>query len=222
LTGLTRLVLASASPRRQALLGLLGLSWRAVPPTIDEARYLLADLVASALNVALAKSRATPVEAAEMVVAADTIVASDGLPLGKPSSASAAFAMLAALRGRAHEVLTGVVLRAADGREWGAVVSTRVVMRAYTEAEIDAYVARGEPFDKAGGYAVQDAAFQPVARCEGCYLNVVGVPLCAVVAGLNALGVEVPGPLGPAIAAPRADMRPPCVYCTAGAPLVAI
>jgi nucleoside triphosphate pyrophosphatase len=213
LTGL-RLVLASASPRRQALLGLLGLAWRAAPPTIAEARYLLADPFASALNVALAKSRATTAAAAETVVAADTIVALDGLPLGKPSDAPTAIAMLAGLRGRAHAVLTGVALRTADGREWGAVVSTRVVMRSYTEAEIDAYVRRGEPFDKAGGYAVQDARFQPVARCEGCYLNVVGLPLCAVIAGLNALDVEVSGP--------RADMRPPCAYCSAGAPLVAL
>jgi predicted house-cleaning NTP pyrophosphatase (Maf/HAM1 superfamily) len=107
--------------------------------------------------------------------------------------------------------MSGVALRAADGREWGAVVSTEVVMRDYTDAEIDEYVARKEPFDKAGGYAIQDTLFRPVDRVEGCYLNVVGLPLCAVAAGLNAMGTEVQ-PAGGA----------PCEYCRAGAPLVSV
>jgi len=109
-------------------------------------------------------------------------------------------------------VLTGVALRAANDLRWGGVVSTRVVVRDYGDAEIDAYVARGEPFDKAGGYAIQDEEFRPVERLDGCYLNVVGLPLCAVVTGLAALGV-----MDGVHAA-----KPPCRYCQAGGPLVSI
>jgi MAF protein len=206
-----RLILASASPRRQTLIGLLGLDWRAAPSALDEDLFLLGDPFVSALNVALAKARTTTTDYADVVVAADTIVASDGQSLGKPADATTAAAMLLGLRGRAHEVLTGVALRTSDGREWGAVVSTRVIMRSYAETEIAAYVARGEPFDKAGGYAVQDTEFRPVERCEGCYLNVVGLPLCAVAAGLAALKVAV-----------EPARQPPCRYCVAGAPLVEI
>jgi septum formation protein len=214
--GAARLVLASASPRRQALLGLLGFAWRVAPSTIDEERYLLDDPLVSALNVALAKARAIKADAHEVVVAADTIVALDGTALGKPGDAAAADHMLRTLRGRGHDVLTGVAIRRGgpDGQEWGGVVSTRVVMRDYGDEEIAAYVSRGEPFDKAGGYAVQDSLFSPVARCDGCYLNVVGLPLCAVVSGLQALGVAMGGD------EPRRE--PPCGYCKRGAPLVAI
>jgi predicted house-cleaning NTP pyrophosphatase (Maf/HAM1 superfamily) len=119
--------------------------------------------------------------------------------------------MLRSLRGRSHDVLTGVALRRRDGSAWGAVVATRVAMRAFTDAEIEAYIERGEPFDKAGAYAVQDSHFTPVADLDGCYLNVVGLPLCAVAAGLAALGGETSG-VG----------RPRCAYCRAGAELVSI
>ena len=91
------------------------------------------------------------------------------------------------------------------------MVTTEVFMRAYATDEVEAYIARGEPFDKAGGYAVQDEAFRPVERLEGCYLNVVGLPLCAVAAGLATLGVAV-----------AAAERPPCGYCRAGAGLVSV
>jgi septum formation protein len=85
-------------------------------------------------------------------------------------------------------------------------------MRAYARSEIERYVERGEPYDKAGGYAVQDAEFSPVERLDGCYLNVVGLPLCAAARGLQTLGAAV---------APASDWTPPCGYCAAGAPLVA-
>jgi septum formation protein len=166
----------------------------------------------SALNVAHAKARGAVVDADDVVVAADTLVVVDGGVLGKPVDAEDAMRMLRDLRGRGHEVLTGVAVRTAQEREWGAVVGTRVVMRAYGDDEVAAYVARGEPFDKAGAYAVQDTVFEPVERLEGCYLNVVGLPLCAVAAGLVALGIEVAA----------VTERPPCALCRAGAPLVAI
>jgi MAF protein len=172
---------------------------------------LLLDPVAGALNVAMAKARAVSVAEGELVVAADTLVVVDHEVLGKPDDALEANRMLHRLRARSHDVLTGVALRTNDGQEWGAVVSTRVIMRDYTSEHIDAYVARGEPFDKAGGYAIQDSRFRPVDRVEACYLNVVGLPLCAVAAGLNAMGTEVM-PAGVA----------PCDYCRAGAPLVSL
>ncbi len=99
--------------------------------------------------------------------------------------------MLAALRGRAHCVVTGVALSSAAGLEWGAVVSTLVHMRPYTDAELSAYVDRGEPFDKAGGYAIQDPSFRPVAHISGCYPNVVGLPLCELSSLLSRFGVVI-------------------------------
>jgi MAF protein len=143
----------------------------------------------------------------EVVLGADTLVVADGATLGKPSTATEARAMLEQLRGRPHTVITGVALRANAGREWGAAVSTLVHMRGYADTEVERYVERGEPFDKAGGYAVQDAEFRPVERLEGCYLNVVGLPLCAVARGLEALGKRVQGPR---------ECVPPCDYCRAG------
>jgi MAF protein len=207
------LVLASASPRRQALVGLLGVPWRAAPADIDESAYLLDDALVGALSVAAAKAREVQAAADELIVAADTLVVADGQVLGKPADAEQARSMLAQLRARAHQVLTGVALRTASDRQWGGVVSTRVVMRDYADSEVDEYVARGEPFDKAGGYAIQDEVFRPVERLEGCYLNVVGLPLCAVAAGLWALGDAVE--VGP-------ERTPPCGFCRAGSPLVSI
>ena len=183
---------------------------RVVPAGIDEAAHLLLEPSLGALNVALAKARAVSTATEEIVLAADTLVVADGDVLGKPADAAEARSMLERLRGRAHHVLTGVVVRGAD-LEWDGVVDTRVQMRDYTDAEIDAYIGRGEPFDKAGAYAVQDAVFSPVERVEGCYLNVVGLPLCAVSAGLNNVGVEVER-AGP----------PPCEFCRRGAPLVSV
>jgi nucleoside triphosphate pyrophosphatase len=168
----------------------------------------LGEPAAAAVNVAAAKARATVVGEEEIVVAADTLVVIDDDILAKPADAEEARAMLDRLRGRAHHVLTGVVVRS-TALEWAGVVDTRVLMRAYEAGEVDAYIARGEPFDKAGGYAVQDQAFRPVEQLEGCYLNVVGLPLCAVASGLTALG-EAMVSAGP----------PPCTYCERGAPLV--
>jgi len=194
--------------------GLLGLAWRAAPAALDEASYLLADPFVSALNVALAKVRAVAASADEMVVAADTLVVVDDEILGKPDDAATARGMLRRLRSRPHHVLSGVVLRGADeGQQWGAVISTRVLMRHYADREIDDYVGRGEPFDKAGGYAIQDAVFRPVENLEGCYLNVVGLPLCAVAAGLQALGVQLNA---------EGESVPPCGYCRLGADVVAV
>ena len=184
---------------------------RVAPVDLDESAYLLPEPAAAAVNVALAKARAVAAEADEVVLTADTLVVRDAEVLAKPADADEARDMLRALRARAHQVLTGVALRGEGGVRWCGVVATTVVMRDYTDAELEAYIGRGEPFDKAGGYAVQDEAFRPVERLEGCYLNVVGLPLCAVAAGLATLEVEV-----------TAAGRPPCGYCRAGAELVSV
>ena len=183
---------------------------------MPEEEHLLAEPLPGALNVALVKARCVAdLGEDEVALAADTLVVSpDGRVLGKPAGPEDARGMLLGLRGRAHAVITGVVLRTSGEREWGAAVTTRVHMRAYTEAEVERYVERGEPYDKAGGYAVQDAEFRPVERLEGCYLNVVGLPLCAAARGLETLGLAVQSGAG--------DWRPPCQYCAAGAPLVAL
>jgi MAF protein len=190
--------------------GLLGLKCRVAPADIDEEARLVSEPSVAAVNVAVAKARGVHAAPEEMVVAADTLVVVDGEILGKPADGEAARGMLARLRARAHQVVTGVVLQRGD-LAWAGVVSTRVTMRAYADSDVDAYIARGEPFDKAGGYAVQDQTFRPVERLEGCYLNVVGLPLCAVAAGLNALGWST-----------RTAGPPPCAYCRRGAPLVSL
>lgn len=113
-----------------------------------------------------------------VVLGADTEVFLDGRALGKPADAADAGRMLRALRGRVHEVITGLALvEVAGGRDETASVTTRVRMGEYSEAAIEAYVATGEPFDKAGGYAVQGEGSRLVAEVDGCYTNVVGLPV---------------------------------------------
>lgn len=113
-----------------------------------------------------------------VVLGADTEVVLDGHLLGKPGDAADAGRMLKALRGRVHEVITGVALvEAPAGREETAAVTTRVKMAGYSDAEIEAYVATGEPLDKAGAYAVQGLGARLVAEVDGCFTNVVGLPV---------------------------------------------
>jgi septum formation protein len=173
-----RLVLASASPRRRELLAALGVPFTV--RTADVPEELPAHVPAPTLaeELALAKARAVAQdEPAAVVLGADTIVVLDDRPLGKPEDADEARRMLRALRGRAHEVVTGVAVVAPGGVGRTAHARTLVHMRCYTDAEIEAYIASGDPFDKAGAYAIQHPEFRPVARIEGCYCNVVGLPL---------------------------------------------
>ncbi|HEY7515161.1 MAG TPA: Maf family protein, partial [Vicinamibacteria bacterium] len=179
-----RLILASASPRRRALLERLGLPFEVWPSGVEE--RLAAGVPAPVLATTLARAKARDVAAGlratagapALVLGADTLVVLEGRPLGKPASRDEARAMLHALRGRTHDVVTGLALLEAPGaRERVEAVTSRVVMRPYGDAEVEAYVATGEPDDKAGAYAVQGAGGHLVARVEGCYTNVVGLPL---------------------------------------------
>jgi septum formation protein len=170
------LVLASASPRRRHLLDAVGLRFELAPANLDE-EALAAGLPPeeSALVVAAAKAAAVTRRDA-CVLAADTIVVLDGVVFGKPASSERAREMLAALRGRDHEVITAVAVRTPDGERRTACRSV-VRMRAYSAAEIDAYVAAGGGRDKAGAYGIQDEPFRPVETIEGCWCNVMGLPL---------------------------------------------
>ena len=191
-----RLILASASPRRRELLERLGLPFEVRPSGIEEP--LAAEVPASTLATTLARAKAADIAdrlraagEAALVLGADTLVVLDGQPLGKPTSRSDARAMLRALRGRSHEVVTGVVVRDADpaGRELTEAVVSQVLMRDYTDDEIAAYVATGEPDDKAGAYAVQGRGRRLVSRVDGCYTNVVGLPLRTTARLLQAFGL---------------------------------
>lgn len=125
------------------------------------------------------------------LVSADTVVALDDEILGKPSSDEVARDMLTQLRNRRHQVVTGiVVVDAASGRLRAEVGTSDIYTRNYSDEDIEKYIARREPFDKAGAYAVQDDAFNPVVKVEGCYLNVVGLPLCLLVGSLKVLDAK--------------------------------
>ena len=187
------LVLASASPRRRELLAALGLAFDVDPADIDETSTEL-DPIRLAETLALSKARAVAARRpGDVVIGSDTVVALDGRLLGKPADAGEARTMLDALRGRAHEVVTGIAV-VGPGLESVAHGRTAVVMREYEAAERDEFIARGEPFDKAGGYAIQDAAFHPVARIEGCECGVMGLPLWTLRRLLHDVGIEASTP----------------------------
>lgn len=186
----SRVVLASASPRREALLGCLGVEFTVEVAAVDEQAIGGESAAQVAARVATAKAEAVH-RPGQITIGADTAVVTDGEVLGKPGSAEEATAMLRRLRGRTHRVLSAVAVLA-DGRRHVDVVATEVTMRRYSDEEIAAYVASGDPLDKAGAYAIQHRGFHPAARIEGCYLNVVGLPLCHLARRLAEEGVEVP------------------------------
>ena len=116
-----------------------------------------------------------------LFLAGDTAVVQDGLIYGKPADDRAAWQMLSQLRGRTHQVHSGIaVFRPKDGQLVTEVCTTEVTMRLYTEAEMQGYIDSGDPLDKAGGYAIQHAGFNPVSEIKGCFANVTGLPLCRV------------------------------------------
>jgi septum formation protein len=193
--GARRVILASGSPRRRELLGRLGVAFDVVPSDIDE----VLDGAPSGETVArlaLAKARAVATRVGDgVVLGADTVVVLDGVALGKPVDAEDARAVLRRLRGRAHDVITGVaVVDAGTGRCETTSVVTRVVMADVGDDAIDAYVASGEPLDKAGAYAIQERGAALVSEFVGSYSNVVGLPLAATARLLRGFGVEVSAP----------------------------
>jgi len=184
------LLLASASPRRRQLINLPGLPFTvAVAPADEDAlqETYQGPIVGLAQWTAEHKALAThtlPEAANRVVITADTTVLLDGEVLGKPRDEAHARTLLLSLRGRWHHVITGVVVSIMiDGelKMHAASCDTPVLMRPYSEEEILAYIATGDPMDKAGAYGIQHPQFQPTGRIDGCYLNVVGLPLCTLV-----------------------------------------
>lgn len=184
------IILASASPRRQALLRQIGCDFRV---EVSRAEEESAGLEPQALVVRNALAKAGEVarrNADAVVVGADTVVACGERIFGKPADAQEAKEMLASLAGRAHEVYTGIALYT-GGRSYSDVVRTTVHMAALTKAEIEAYAAMEEPLDKAGAYGIQGRAALFVTSIEGSYSNVVGLPLHALYALAKKAGVEL-------------------------------
>jgi septum formation protein len=201
-----RFVLASSSPRRRELLALLGLNFITIAPNIDESQHpgeAPLDYV-QRLSKEKAGNVALEVTQPLVVLAADTIVILDGEVLGKPIDAAAARTMLRRLRGRVHQVCTAITLIDFGGGSEQRITDmalSDVHMRNYSDEEIEAYIATGDPFDKAGGYAVQHEGFHPVDHIDGSYTNVVGLPLEVMRRLLSEIGWEVEslpqsGPLG--------------------------
>ncbi|MEX2606551.1 MAG: Maf family protein [Kiritimatiellia bacterium] len=181
-----RRILASASPRRAELLRSAGLDFEVIPARVDETPLpgeAPADLVARLSH--LKAAAVFDVHPDALVLAADTVVVSDGVILGKPADAKEARAMLTALSGRTHQVLTGFSILRPDRPHQQQVCITRVTFRKLGEDDIQAYVRSGDPLDKAGAYGIQGNAASFVQKIHGSYTNVVGLPLAEVVEALR-------------------------------------
>ena len=188
-----KLILASSSSRRAELLRDAGIAFEVCAPRVDEARHPDQTAEKMVARLAEAKARAVAELVGEgkpaIIIGADTAVELDGEIFGKPRDAADAREMLSYLSGRTHFVLTGIcVLRLPDGATRSAVERTAVTFAPLDPNEIEAYVTSGEPFDKAGGYAIQGRAGRYIPRIEGCYFNVVGLPLARLHAQLSDLG----------------------------------
>lgn len=188
------LTLASGSPRRRELLGLLGLPFVVKVAGITETPAPTEGPLEYVRRVATEKAQATSAVVGEgLVLAADTEVMIDGQVLGKPANPADAAAMLEKLRGRTHTVVSVLVLQdATTGATERVECHSPVPMRNYSQAEVAAYIASGDPFDKAGGYAIQHAGFHPVEGFAHCYAGVMGLPLCHLTLALRQRGIEPP------------------------------
>lgn len=187
-------ILASASPRRRELLALLDIPFQVQVPAVQEQLLPGEPPEAAPQRISRLKAECVARDKREgIVLAADTIVVYQGQILGKPRDAAHARAMLRSLSGQPHQVLTGTtVLDTATGQQITSLCSSQVWMRPMDEAEIAAYVASGDPMDKAAAYAIQNAEFAPVERLVGCPTNVMGLPMCHVVRDLRRLGLDLP------------------------------
>ncbi len=196
---MTRFLLASGSPRRRELFALLGLPFEIVSADIDEAPR--EGETPDQMVARLAQTKAATIAAqfpesdntATIILAADTTVSFNGLAVGKPADEPDAWRILQALRGQTHQVHTAITLLSTrTGQTLTEVATSDVPMRHYRDEEIAAYIASGDPFDKAGAYAIQHEGFHPVAEMRGCFANVMGLPLCHLTRMLRSLGVEPP------------------------------
>jgi MAF protein len=192
LESLPMLILASNSPRRRQLLSLEGWAYQVIPARVDENPQ--PEESPQEVVLRLAREKALDVgkiaPGGSIIIAADTTVVACGQILGKPTSPANAASILRELRGGNHQVITGLAVWEMAGNTFLADhCVTSVNMREYSEVEIQAYIATGDPLDKAGAYAIQHRVFDPVERIEGCYANVVGLPLCLLTALLSSCGM---------------------------------
>ena len=187
------IVLASASPRRKTLLEMLGLKdLRILPSSAEEIVPLNAGpgKAVEILSAAKARETASHCSPDDWIIAAATVVYADGMILGKPADEADAESMLSMLSGKMHEVYTGVTIRKGDYTASEHEVS-RVFFRELSSKEIRAYIATGEPMDKAGAYGIQGIGSLLVERIEGDYFNIVGLPVCRLGKMLKKQGVDL-------------------------------
>jgi MAF protein len=196
------LLLASNSPRRKELLSLGDWMFSVSVSNVDESQQTGEAPADYVLRLAEAKARAAAASARpeHIIIGADTAVVDGNQILGKPKDMMEATAMLKMLRGHAHQVYTALaVLRMNDGRLLMDLCVTNVPMRNYSDEEIEAYVLSGDPFDKAGAYAIQNSRFHPVQAMKGCVTSVMGLPLCHLLRVLRKMDVR-----------PEADLPAAC------------
>jgi septum formation protein len=186
-----QVILASQSPRRRELLERMGLPFQIIVPDIDEAmdRPLPPHELVETISAEKAKAVACQVGPDAIVIAADTVVALDGQLLGKPADRADAARMLSALSGRQHQVYTGFTVLRGEQRITRSE-ETLVTFRPLTPAEIEQYIATGEPMDKAGAYGIQGVGALLVEGVQGDYFNVMGLPVCALGKVLKEFGID--------------------------------
>ncbi len=193
-----QIVLASASPRRQQLLGWVIEEFTARPADIDETPEPDEDPLAYCERMAVGKAAAAvsqKTDGEEIILASDTTVFLDKAIYGKPRNTEHAIEILHRLQGRRHTVGTAVAILKRNGTKLACrstLCSTEVTIRSFTENEIEAYVASGDPMGKAGAYAIQNGKFHPVESIHGCYACVMGLPLCHTELLFNSLEIEFP------------------------------
>jgi septum formation protein len=186
-----KLILASSSPRRAEILRDAGMSFTVMSSAVDETPIPGESPNECVHRLACAKAELVAARSVgpAIVIGADTVVVLDGQIIGKPRSAEDARRTLQLLSGRTHSVVTGVTLiRLPDAERLGFVENTQVQFSAISPEEITRYLATDEPYDKAGAYAIQGRAGRYISRIEGCYFNVVGMPLARLWQELTALG----------------------------------
>ncbi len=188
-----KIILASASPRRQALLAQLGLSFEVDPSHFEEGLNLSLEPHALAREIANRKAEVIAKKYRNaIIIAADTFGLLEGRIIGKPRTESEAREMLGSLNGKAHLVITGfTIIDTGTGKKVSRSEETRVYIRRLSREEIEAYVRTGEPLDKAGAYAIQGLGAVLIARLEGDCFNVMGLPLGALSESLKEFGVDV-------------------------------
>jgi septum formation protein len=196
--GSIKLILASASPRRKLLMSAVGLTFEVVESGIDEVRRYGESAVEFATRMACEKALNVSARMRDtLVLAADTIVECDGQILGKPRDAADADTMLHTLSGNTHTVVTAFAIATAGAIADRQAIVSRVTFRDLLQEEISAYVATGEPLDKAGAYGIQDGGASFIAHVEGSRDNVMGLPMREVLEALRGHGVEPPRKASP-------------------------